>query len=49
MVEARLPQEGQSPSGTYEGEGYIILRHPATEVVERGLKRLVERIYVELA
>ena len=49
VVEAKLPQAGQSPSGTYEGEGYIILRHPATEVVERGLKRLVERIYVELA
>jgi hypothetical protein len=48
VVEAKLPQAGQSPSGTYEGEGYVILRHPETEVVERGLKRLVERIYVEL-
>ena len=49
VVEAKLPQAGQSPSGTYEGEGYIILRHPETDVVERGLRRLVERIYVELA
>jgi hypothetical protein len=48
VVEAKLPQAGQSPSGTYEGEGYVILRHPETEVVERALKRLVERIYVEL-
>jgi D-alanine-D-alanine ligase-like ATP-grasp enzyme len=48
VVEAKLPEAGQSPSGTYEGEGYVILRHPETEVVERGLKRLVERIYVEL-
>jgi len=48
VVEAKLPQAGQSPSGTYEGEGYIILRHPETDVVERGLKRLVERIYVEM-
>jgi len=49
VVEAKLPEAGQSPSGTYEGEGYVILRHPETEVVERALKRLVERIYVELA
>jgi hypothetical protein len=49
VVGAKLPQAGQSPSGTYEGEGYVILRHPETEVVERALKRLVERIYVELA
>jgi hypothetical protein len=49
VVEAKLPREGQSPSGTYEGEGYVILRHPETEVVKRALKRLVERIYVELA
>jgi hypothetical protein len=49
VVEAKLPQAGQSPSGTYEGEGYVILRHPETEVVERALKRLVEHIYVELA
>jgi hypothetical protein len=49
VVEAKLPKEGQMPSGTYEGEGYVILRHPETEVVLRALKRLVERIYVELS
>ena len=48
VVEAKLPRAGQSPSGTYEGEGYVILRHSETVVVERALKRLVERIYVEL-
>jgi hypothetical protein len=48
VVEAKLPQAGQMPSGTYEGEGFVILRHPETEVVSRALKRLVERIYVEL-
>ncbi len=48
VVEAKLPKPGQSPSGTYEGDGYVILRHPDTAVVERALKRLVERIYVEL-
>jgi len=47
-VEARLPREGQSPSGSYEGEGYIIVRHPETEVVEDALRKIVTRVRVEL-
>ncbi|HSR70020.1 MAG TPA: hypothetical protein VLU25_18980 [Acidobacteriota bacterium] len=49
VVEARLPQLGQTPSGTYEGDGYVILRHAETAPVEEGLARLVELIRVELA
>lgn len=49
LVEARLPQVGQAPSGTYEGEGYVILRHPDTEVVARGLAHLISHVRVELA
>ncbi len=49
VVEAKLPKLGQSPSGTYEGEGYVILRHPETDAVKTALDRLVERIYVELS
>ena len=37
VVEAQLPREGQPSSGTYEGEGHVILRHPETSVVEAGL------------
>lgn len=48
VVEARLPRAGQAPSGGYEGEGYVILRHPQTQVVEEGLKRVVSLIRVEL-
>jgi hypothetical protein len=48
VVEAHLPPEGQSPSGTYEGEGHVILRHPETAVVEAGLRRIVEVARVEL-
>jgi hypothetical protein len=48
VVEAKLPREGQSPSGTYEGEGYVIVRHPETRVVEEALKRVVTTIRVEL-
>ena len=49
VVEARLPQPGQAKAATYEGEGYVILRHPDTEVVERGLARVVTGLEVELA
>ena len=48
VVEAQLPREGQQSSGTYEGEGYVILRHPETSVVEAGLGRIVEVARVEL-
>lgn len=48
VVEAHIPGEGQSSSGTYEGEGYVILRHPETSVVEAGLRRVVEVARVEL-
>lgn len=48
VVEARLPKVGQAPSGTYEGEGYVILRHPDTETVKRGLARVLRGIRLEL-
>lgn len=49
VVEARLPQAGQAKSGTYEGEGYVIVRHPDTAVVERALARVVTGLEVEIA
>jgi hypothetical protein len=48
VVESRLPRMGQPPSGTYEGEGYVVLRHPETDVVREGLARLVQTVRVEL-
>lgn len=48
-VEARLPRIGQGQSTSYEGEGYIIVRHPETHVVEEALARIVTRVRVELA
>lgn len=49
VVEARLPQAGQSTSGTYEGEGFVILRHPDTAVVETALARVITGLHVETA
>ena len=48
VAEAKMPQPGQAPSGTYEGEGYIIVRHPDTEVVKDALWKIVTRVRVEL-
>jgi hypothetical protein len=48
VVQARLPRPGQPKSETYEGEGYIILRHAETEVVRAALKRVPELVRVEL-
>jgi hypothetical protein len=48
VVEARLPRAGQSPGEGYEGEGWVVLRHPDTGTVARGLRRLVELVRVEL-
>jgi formate-dependent phosphoribosylglycinamide formyltransferase (GAR transformylase) len=48
VVEARLPRVGQPSSSTYEGEGYLIVRHPETELVRKALHRIVTGIRVEL-
>ncbi|HSW31332.1 MAG TPA: ATP-grasp domain-containing protein [Longimicrobiales bacterium] len=48
VVEAKLPRAGQAPAGTYEGEGYVIVRHPETEVVKDALWKIVTRVRVEL-
>ncbi len=42
------PEPGQPAAGSYEGEGYVILRHPDTEAVRQGLTRLVALLRVEL-
>ncbi len=48
VVESNLPRLGQSPSGSYEGEGFVILRHRDTGTVEKALRRLITLIRVDL-
>ncbi len=47
-VEARLPRVGAPPTGTYDGDGYVIVRHPDTEVVREALGHIIRTIRVEL-
>lgn len=48
VVEVRLPSPGQPAASSYEGEGYVILRHRRTEVVQDALQRLVRTVRVEM-
>src|SRR5215813_8561714 len=48
VVESRLPAPGQLSSASYEGDGYVIVRHPDTAAVTEALRRLVTEVRVEL-
>jgi biotin carboxylase len=48
VCDVKLPTVGHAPVNTYEGDGYIILRHPETPVVEQAIRRVVELVHVEL-
>jgi hypothetical protein len=48
VVEARLPEIGQPASSSYEGEGFVIVRHTDTDVVRDALRRIISKIRVEL-
>jgi hypothetical protein len=49
VVQARIPRPGQPRSESYEGEGFVIVRHAETEVVKGALKRTLELLKVEMA
>lgn len=49
IAEVQLPRAGAFPSSSYEGDGYVLVRHPKTEVVEQALSRIVELVRVEVA
>lgn len=49
VVESRLPRAGQAPSDSYEGDGFVIVRHPDSDVVEHALENIVRLVQVELA
>lgn len=48
VTDVKLPQIGQMPSTSYEGEGYIIVRHAETAVVQQALERIVSLVRIEL-
>jgi hypothetical protein len=48
VVDSRLPRARQPSSGSYEGDGYITVRHQDTAVVTGALRTLVSTVRVEL-
>lgn len=46
VVETRLPGVGAPRSPHYEGDGYVILRHPDTDTVIRATKTLLDTVRV---
>ena len=48
VVDVKLPERGAAPSSSYEGDGFVILRHPETAVVMQALKRLITVVRLEL-
>lgn len=49
ITDIRIPKSGTEKSLSYEGEGFIIVRHPDSGVVENALKEIVETVRVVLS
>jgi biotin carboxylase len=48
ITDGKTPQLGQEKGKTYEGEGYIVIRHPETAVVKDALEKIVRTVKVFL-
>jgi biotin carboxylase len=48
VTDWKLPAVGEARSPSYEGEGFIVVRHPETAVVEQALARIIDTVRVEL-
>ncbi len=48
IVEMKLPEIGRPHNETYEGDGYILVRHPITAAVEKALSRIISTVRVVL-
>lgn len=49
ICEARIPDLGAPKSDSYEGDGYIVVRHPEDAAVKKMLKDIIETIKVYYA
>ncbi len=47
ITDAKWPEVGEPRSMSYEGEGYVLVRHPETRVVEEALQTLISLVRVE--
>jgi len=47
VVDSKLPQRGTFRSDSYEGDGYVVVRDPDTEIVKAAMQTVIETIRVE--
>jgi hypothetical protein len=47
VMKARLPTPGDPRSDHYEGDGYVVVRDPDTEVVKAAVKTIIETIGIQ--
>lgn len=48
IVEGKLPKVGQPAATTYEGDGFLIVRHPDSNLVKKAVGTIVRNVRVEL-
>lgn len=48
VVDAKVPRVGEESSGSYEGDGFVIVRHPETAVVRNAVEQIVRLVRVAL-
>ncbi len=49
ITDVKLPELGTASSSSYEGEGFVIVRHSDTKVVEAAVMRIVSLMRIELS
>jgi hypothetical protein len=49
ITDVKLPETGTAQSSSYEGEGFVLVRHAETKVVEEAVQRIVALMRIELA
>jgi formate-dependent phosphoribosylglycinamide formyltransferase (GAR transformylase) len=49
LVQVRAPIVGKAASTSYEGDGFVLVRHPDTALVEKAVRHIVDTVRVDLA
>ncbi|OJY29918.1 MAG: hypothetical protein BGO98_49850 [Myxococcales bacterium 68-20] len=49
VMEAKLPTLGATKADSYEGDGYVVVRHESTDTVRAMVKKIIETVKVHYA
>lgn len=49
VMEAKLPTLGATKADSYEGDGYVVVRHESTDAVRAMIKKIIETVKVHYA